>query len=81
VVVVAGKMSGPLEAYGRSEMNTLIEKAGGRPGSSVSTKTSILVAAPSTGGKPSSKAVKAAELGVTVLTPEAFAELVADFLA
>ncbi|MEV5043503.1 NAD-dependent DNA ligase LigA [Streptomyces griseoincarnatus] len=81
VVVVTGKMSGPLEAYGRSEMNTLIEKAGGRPGSSVSTKTSILVAAPSTGGKPSSKAVKAAELGVTVLTPEAFAELVADFLA
>jgi DNA ligase (NAD+) len=81
VVVVTGKMSGPLEGYGRSEMNTLIEKAGGRAGSSVSAKTSILVAAPSTGGKPSSKAVKAAEIGVTVLTPEAFAELVADYLA
>ncbi|MFD4609989.1 NAD-dependent DNA ligase LigA [Streptomyces sp. NPDC058440] len=81
VVVVTGKMTGQLEDYGRSEMNALIEKAGGRAGSSVSTKTSILVAAPSTGGKPSSKAVKAAELGVTVLTPEAFAELVADYLS
>ncbi|MFD8731481.1 NAD-dependent DNA ligase LigA [Streptomyces sp. NPDC059611] len=81
VVVVTGKMSGPLETFGRSEMNALIEKAGGRAGGSVSAKTSLLVAAPSAGGKPSSKAVKAAELGVTVLTPEAFAELVVDFLA
>ncbi|MFH9818272.1 NAD-dependent DNA ligase LigA [Streptomyces sp. NPDC017230] len=81
VVVVTGKMSGRLEAYGRSEMNALIEKAGGRAGSSVSAKTSILVAAPSTGGKPSSKAVKAATLGVTVLAPEDFADLVADYLA
>jgi DNA ligase (NAD+) len=81
VVVVTGKMSGPLEVYGRSEMNALIEKAGGRAGSSVNSRTSILVAAPSAGGKPSSKAVKAAELGVEVHTPEAFAELVADYLA
>ncbi|MFG2899714.1 NAD-dependent DNA ligase LigA [Streptomyces zaomyceticus] len=81
VVVVTGKMSGPLEGLGRSEMNALIEKAGGRAGSSVSTKTSILVAAPSANGKPSSKAVKAAELGVEVLTPEAFAERVADHLS
>ncbi|MEV4195084.1 NAD-dependent DNA ligase LigA [Streptomyces toxytricini] len=81
VVVVTGKMTGPLEAYGRSEMNTLIERAGGRAGSSVSSRTSILVAAPSANGKPSSKAVKAAELGVEVLTPEAFAELVTAYLA
>ncbi|MET9724286.1 NAD-dependent DNA ligase LigA [Streptomyces zaomyceticus] len=80
VVVVTGKMSGPLEGLGRSEMNALIEKAGGRAGSSVSAKTSILVAAPSANGKPSSKAVKAAELGVEVLTPESFAERVADYL-
>ncbi|MFH9725419.1 NAD-dependent DNA ligase LigA [Streptomyces sp. NPDC017254] len=80
VVVVTGKMAGPLEGLGRSEMNALIEKAGGRAGSSVSAKTSILVAAPSANGKPSSKAVKAAELGVEVLTPEAFAERVADYL-
>ncbi|MEU6863491.1 NAD-dependent DNA ligase LigA [Streptomyces sp. NPDC046876] len=80
VVVVTGKMAGPLEGYGRTEMNALIAKAGGRAGSSVNSKTSILVAAPSASGKPSSKAVKAAELGVEVLTPEAFAELVADHL-
>lgn len=79
-VVVTGKMSGPLEDMGRSEMNALIEKAGGRAGSSVNSKTTHLVCAPSSNGKPSSKAVKAAELGITVLTPEAFAELVSDHL-
>ncbi|MFE4209421.1 NAD-dependent DNA ligase LigA [Streptomyces goshikiensis] len=80
VVVVTGKMAGPLEGFGRTEMNALIEKAGGRAGSGVSARTSVLVCAPSASGKPSSKAVKAAELGVEVLTPEAFAELVADYL-
>ncbi|MGW6937480.1 NAD-dependent DNA ligase LigA [Streptomyces xanthophaeus] len=80
VVVVTGKMAGPLDGMGRSEMNALIEKAGGRAGSSVSSRTSVLVSAPSANGKPSSKAVKAAELGVEVITPEAFAELVADYL-
>ncbi len=79
-MVVTGKMTGALEGQGRDAMNALIEKAGGRAGSSVSAKTTILVSAPSASGKPSSKAVKAAELGVEVLTPEAFAELVADFL-
>ncbi|MFD7561010.1 NAD-dependent DNA ligase LigA [Streptomyces sp. NPDC059835] len=79
-VVVTGKMSGPLEKLGRSEMNALVEKAGGKAGSSVNSKTTYLVCAPSANGKPSSKALKAAELGVTVLTPEAFAELVAEFL-
>ncbi|MGW7437847.1 NAD-dependent DNA ligase LigA [Streptomyces sp. NPDC054849] len=80
-VVVTGKMSGPLEHMGRSEMNALIEKAGGRAGGSVNSKTTYLVCAPSPSGKPSSKAVKATDLGVTVLTPEAFAELVTDYLA
>ncbi|MFE9792955.1 NAD-dependent DNA ligase LigA [Streptomyces goshikiensis] len=80
VVVVTGKMAGPLEGFGRTEMNALIEKAGGRAGSGVSARTSVLISAPSASGKPSSKAVKAAELGVEVLTPEAFAGLVADYL-
>lgn len=80
VVVVTGKMTGPFEGQGREAMNALIEKAGGRAGSGVSAKTSILVAAPAAGGKPSSKAAKAQELGVEVLSPEEFAELVADFL-
>ncbi|MFD4916619.1 helix-hairpin-helix domain-containing protein [Streptomyces virginiae] len=81
VVVVTGKMTGALEGQGRDAMNALIEKAGGRAGSGVSAKTTILVSAPSASGKPSSKAVKAAELGVEVLTPEGFAELVADYLS
>ncbi|MFF5711709.1 NAD-dependent DNA ligase LigA [Streptomyces sp. NPDC012756] len=79
-VVVTGKMTGPLDGWGRSEMGALIEKAGGRAGSSVNSRTTYLVAAPSANGKPSSKAVKAQELGVEVLTPEAFAELVAAYL-
>ncbi|MFD9353449.1 NAD-dependent DNA ligase LigA [Streptomyces sp. NPDC060031] len=79
-VVVTGKMCGPLEKLGRSEMNTLIEKAGGKAGSSVNSRTAYLVSAPSPSGKPSSKALKAEELGVTVLTPEAFAELVTDYV-
>lgn len=80
IVVVTGKMSGPLENMGRTEMNALIEKAGGKAGSSVNSKTTYLVCAASSNGKPSSKAVKAEELGVTVLTPEAFADLVSDHL-
>ncbi|MFI1977760.1 NAD-dependent DNA ligase LigA [Streptomyces wedmorensis] len=76
-VVVTGKMTGPLDGWGRSEMGALIEKAGGRVGSGVNSRTTYLVAAPSASGKPSSKAVKAQELGVEVLTPEAFADLVA----
>ncbi|MFJ8676816.1 NAD-dependent DNA ligase LigA [Streptomyces sp. NPDC093589] len=79
-VVVTGKMTGPLDGWGRTQMNALIEKAGGRPGGNVSAKTSILVAAPSASGKLSSKAAKAQELGVEVLSPEAFAELMADYL-
>ncbi|MFG2617086.1 NAD-dependent DNA ligase LigA [Streptomyces sp. NPDC048507] len=80
-VVVTGKMSGPLAALGRSEMNALIERAGGKAGSGVTSRTGYLVCAPSAGGKPSSKAVKAQELGVAVLTPEDFAGLVAAHLA
>lgn len=79
-VVVTGKMAGPLEGWGRSEMTALIEKAGGRAGSSVNSRTTYLVAAPSANGKPSSKAVKAQELGVEVLTPEDFAALLTEYL-
>ncbi|MFE1272764.1 NAD-dependent DNA ligase LigA [Streptomyces sp. NPDC058758] len=79
-VVVTGRMTGRLDGYGRSQMNELIERAGGRAGSGVTAKTSYLVSAPSATGKPSSKAVAAEKLGVEVLTPEAFADLVADYL-
>ncbi|MFE1908310.1 NAD-dependent DNA ligase LigA [Streptomyces gardneri] len=79
-VVVTGRMTGPLDGWGRSEMGALIEKAGGRVGSGVNSRTTYLVAAPSANGKPSSKAVKAQELGVEVLTPEDFAALTAAYL-
>ncbi|MEV4571495.1 NAD-dependent DNA ligase LigA [Nonomuraea sp. NPDC049419] len=75
-VVVTGAMSGPLEALSRNEVNELIERAGGKASSSVSAKTSLLVA----GGKAGSKRTKAESLGVQILTPEEFAKLVTDVL-
>ncbi|MFI6322760.1 NAD-dependent DNA ligase LigA [Nonomuraea sp. NPDC050556] len=75
-VVVTGAMSGPLEALSRNEVNELIERAGGKASSSVSAKTSLLVA----GEKAGSKRAKAESLGVRVATPEEFALLVADHL-
>ncbi|MFB7032571.1 NAD-dependent DNA ligase LigA, partial [Streptomyces sp. NPDC056295] len=45
-VVVTGRMTGPLDGWGRSEMGALIEKAGGRMGSGVNSRTAFLVAAP-----------------------------------
>lgn len=79
-VVVTGKMTGRLEGFSRTQVNELVERAGGRAGSSVNAKTSCLVAAPSPSGKPSSKATAAQRLGVEVLTPEEFADLIADYL-
>lgn len=71
-VVVSGAMSGPLEGRNRAEMNELIESLGGRASGSVSKKTSYLV----TNESGTSKARRAEELGVPVLTPEDFAALV-----
>lgn len=75
-VVVTGSMSGPLAALSRNEMNELIERAGGKASSSVSKRTTLLVA----GEKAGSKRAKAEELGIRILTPEEFADLVADHL-
>jgi DNA ligase (NAD+) len=75
-VVVTGAMTGSLAALSRNEMNELIERAGGRASSSVSAKTSLLVA----GDKAGSKKDKAAGLGVSITTPEDFAEVVKAFL-
>ncbi|WP_157248565.1 NAD-dependent DNA ligase LigA [Nonomuraea typhae] len=72
-VVVTGAMSGKLESLSRNEMNELIERAGGKASSSVSAKTSLLVA----GEKAGSKRAKAESLGVRIVSPEEFAELVA----
>ena len=71
-VVVTGAMTGPLAALSRNEMNELIETHGGKSSGSVSKNTSLLVA----GDKAGSKAAKASSLGVRIVTPEEFAEMV-----
>lgn len=75
-VVVTGSMTGALAELSRNAMNELIERAGGKASSSVSKRTTLLVA----GEKAGSKRAKAEELGVAVMTPEEFAALVADQL-
>lgn len=73
-VVVSGGMSGVLSKYSRNEMNELVERYGGKSSGSVSKTTSLLVAGEGAG----SKLAKAEELGVKVMTPEEFAELVGE---
>ncbi|NEA58716.1 NAD-dependent DNA ligase LigA [Streptomyces sp. SID13666] len=75
-VVVTGSMTGALAELSRTAMNELIESAGGRASSSVSKKTGLLVA----GEKAGSKRAKAAELGIRVIAPEEFAELLGDLI-
>ncbi|WP_336111187.1 NAD-dependent DNA ligase LigA [Streptomyces sp. PTD9-10] len=75
-VVVTGAMSGALEKLSRNEMNELIERAGGRSSSSVSKKTTLVVAGDGAG----SKRAKAEQLGIRLLTPDEFAALIADLL-
>lgn len=69
-VVVTGSMSGPLASFSRNEMNELIERHGGKASSSVSSRTSLVVAGDAAG----SKLDKAKSLGIRVVTPEAFAQ-------
>lgn len=71
-VVVTGAMTGPLAGLNRTEMNELIETAGGASSSSVSKATSLLVC----GEEGSSKFKKATDLGIRIVTPEEFAEMV-----
>ncbi|RDS64405.1 NAD-dependent DNA ligase LigA [Streptomyces sp. M7] len=75
-VVVTGAMTGPLEKLSRNQMNELIEQAGGRSSSSVSKKTTLVVAGDGAG----SKRAKAESLGIRLATPDEFATLVADYL-
>ncbi|MFI7049022.1 BRCT domain-containing protein [Streptosporangium sandarakinum] len=74
-VVVTGAMTGPLAALSRNQVNELIERAGGKASSGLSAKTSLLVAGEKTG----SKRTKAESLGVEIVTPDAFAEMVRAF--
>ncbi|MEU5178822.1 NAD-dependent DNA ligase LigA [Streptomyces longwoodensis] len=75
-VVVTGAMTGPLEELSRNQMNELVERAGGRSSSSVSRKTTLVVAGDGAG----SKRAKAEDLGIRLATPDEFAALVADYL-
>lgn len=69
-VVVTGSTKGTkLEAYGRNEMNELIERHGGKASGSVSKNTSLLVAGDGAG----SKLAKAQDLGIETITPDEFA--------
>ncbi|MGC4958128.1 NAD-dependent DNA ligase LigA [Actinomadura citrea] len=75
-VVLTGAMSGPLDGLSRNQVNELIERAGGTASSSVSARTSLLVA----GEKAGSKKARAERLGIEIVTPEEFAARVAAFL-
>lgn len=75
-VVATGAMTGPLAELSRNQVNELIEGAGGRSSGSISARTSLLIA----GDKAGSKLAKAQSLGVRVVTPEEFAQMVADYL-
>ncbi|WP_406065763.1 NAD-dependent DNA ligase LigA [Streptomyces sp. NBC_01077] len=77
VVVVTGGMLGLLAGHNRTQMNELIENAGGTSSGSVSKKTTILVAGESAG----SKLAKAQQLGTRVLNEEEFAELLGEHLS
>ncbi|MHC3392425.1 NAD-dependent DNA ligase LigA [Streptomyces lavendulocolor] len=75
-VVATGTMTGRLERLSRNDIHELIEKAGGRSGSSVSKNTSLVVA----GDKAGSKRTKAEQLGVRVIGPDEFAQMVSAYL-
>jgi len=72
---LAGKtvvVTGTLTRFSRDEIHKLIEREGGKPSSSVSSKTSYLVAGESAG----SKLEKAKSLGVEVLSEDEFLTMV-----
>ena len=65
-------LTGALEKYSRKEAEDLIEKYGGKTSSSVSKKTSYVLAGEDAG----SKLTKAQELGVVIITEKEFEDMV-----
>ena len=65
-------LTGGLENYSRKEAEDIIEKFGGKTSSSVSKKTSYVLAGEDSG----SKLVKAQSLGVTVITEQDFINMI-----
>jgi len=68
--------TGTLETMKRDEAETLIEKLGGKSSGSVSKKTHFVV----TGADAGSKAAKASELGVPILTEAQFREMILPYV-
>ena len=71
----AGKtfvLTGSLEKFSRDEASNIIEKFGGKTSSSVSKKTSYVLAGEDAG----SKLTKAQNLGVTIITEDDFTEMI-----
>ena len=65
-------LTGTLSTYGRKEAQEIIESYGGKASSSVSRKTTYVLAGEAAG----SKLKKATDLGVTIITEEQFAEMI-----
>jgi DNA ligase (NAD+) len=71
---LAGKtvvVTGTIEGFSREEAEAAVRAAGGKPGGAVSKKTDFVVAGPGAG----SKLAKAEALGIPILAPEQFREL------
>ena len=64
-------LTGSLEKYSREEASNIIEKFGGKTSSSVSKKTSYVLAGEDAG----SKLTKAQSLGVQIITEEEFEKM------
>ena len=67
-------LTGSLEEFTRDEASALIEKFGGKTSSSVSKKTTYVLAGSDVG----SKLDKAQALGVTVINEEEFKEMIKE---
>lgn len=65
-------LTGGLENYSRKEAEEIIENFGGKTSSSVSKKTSYVLAGEDSG----SKLTKAQELGITVISEEEFINMI-----
>ncbi|HMO17283.1 MAG TPA: NAD-dependent DNA ligase LigA [Oligoflexia bacterium] len=67
-------LTGTLSNYSRDEVSKIIESLGGKISSSVSKKTSFVLA----GSEPGSKVEKAEKLGVRVITESEFMKMIED---
>jgi DNA ligase (NAD+) len=76
-VVVTGTMTGRLAHLSRTQVQELIEAAGGKASGSVSKKTDLVVAGDAAG----SKRDKAEQLGITVVSPDELAGMLSEVLA